>query len=138
MTTIHVATTGDDRADGSEAAPLRTIDRAAQLAEPGDTVLVHEGTYREWVRPRRGGLSDQRRITYAAAPGEHVLITGAEVVTGWEDEGAGVWRVSVPAELFGDFNPFATPVEGDWVVSPYVFGDERRPLGDVYLVRRSM
>ena len=51
---------------------------------PGDTVLVHEGVYREWVKPANGGLSDTRRITYAAAPGEHVEIKGAERVTGWD------------------------------------------------------
>ena len=57
---LHVATTGTDHADGSENQPFRTINRAAALARPGDTVLVHGGEYREWVRPRRGGLSDLR------------------------------------------------------------------------------
>jgi hypothetical protein len=67
MTTLHVATNGADTADGSASRPLRTINRAAELALPGDTVLVHGGEYREWVRPRRGGLSGTRRITYQAA-----------------------------------------------------------------------
>ncbi len=82
MTTLHVATDGDDSKDGSESSPLRTISRAADLARPGDTVLVHGGEYREWVRPRRGGLSATRRITYQAAPGEHVVVKGSERVTG--------------------------------------------------------
>ena len=81
---LHVATAGSDTADGSEDSPFRTISRAAAIAQPGDTVLVHGGEYREWVAPRRGGLSDQRRITYEAAAGEHVVIKGSEVVTGWE------------------------------------------------------
>ena len=81
---LHVATTGSDHADGSETTPFRTINRAAALAQPGDTVIVHGGEYREWVQPRRGGLSDQRRITYTAAAGEHVVIKGSEPVTGWE------------------------------------------------------
>lgn len=62
---VHVATTGSDRADGSADSPFRTINRAAELARPGDTVIVHGGEYREWVRPQRGGLSDLRRITYS-------------------------------------------------------------------------
>ena len=70
--------------DGSQVRPFRTINRAAALAQPGDTVVVHGGEYREWVRPRRGGLSDRRRITYTAAAGEHVVIKGSEPVTGWE------------------------------------------------------
>jgi hypothetical protein len=81
---FHVATIGSDDADGSEDRPFRTIKQAADLARPGDTVVVHGGEYREWVQPRRGGLSDLRRITYTAAPGEHVVIKGSEEVTGWD------------------------------------------------------
>lgn len=122
--TIHVATSGDDTAAGTEAAPLRTIDQAAQRAMAGDTVVVHAGVYREWVKPRRGGLSDARRITYTAAEGEHVRITGSEPVTGWVDEGDGVWRATVPNALFGDWNPFVQEVTGDWIV--YAPGAPRR------------
>ncbi len=42
---IHVATTGNDNNDGSEAAPLLTIHKAMELVQPGDRILVHEGTY---------------------------------------------------------------------------------------------
>lgn len=136
-TVLHVSTTGSDQAPGDGASPLRTISRAAELAQPGDTVVVHQGVYREWVRPPRGGLSDARRIVYTAAEGERVLITGAEAVTGWERED-GVWRARVPATVFGDFNPFAVPLEGDWVVRPSMLGAERRHLGDVYLNGRSL
>ncbi|HEX9042800.1 MAG TPA: right-handed parallel beta-helix repeat-containing protein [Trebonia sp.] len=133
MTTLHVAPDGADTADGSADRPFRTINRAAQLARPGDTVTVHAGEYREWVRPRRGGLSGARRITYQAAPGEHVVIKGSERVTGWEqDPGGGtVWRASVPNAVFGDWNPFAEAVAGDWLIEPEP--PRRRHLGDVYL-----
>src|SRR5674476_426566 len=116
MTVHHVAVTGADTAAGTESAPFRTINHAAQVARPGDTVLVHEGVYREWVKPANGGLSDTRRITYAAAPGEHVRITGAEQVTGWTQESGPVWTVALPNAMFGDYNPFELAVEGDWVV----------------------
>ena len=133
---LHVATTGSDSSEGSPDRPLRTIDRAAELAQPGDTVVVHEGVYREWVRPRRGGLSDRRRITYEAAPGEHVVITGSEQVTGWEPVEGSVWTVTVPNALFGSFNPFAEEVDGDWIVHPEK-DSPRKHLGDVYLNGRS-
>ena len=42
---IHVATTGSDSNDGSEAAPLLTIHKAVELVQPGDRILIHEGTY---------------------------------------------------------------------------------------------
>jgi hypothetical protein len=129
---LHVATTGSDFFEGSPDRPLRTINRAAEVARAGDTVVVHEGVYREWVRPRRGGLSDSRRITYEAAPGDHVLITGSEQVTGWEPVEGTVWQVSVPNALFGDFNPFAEEVDGDWIVYPEK-DSPRKHLGDVYL-----
>lgn len=111
---LHVAVTGDDAAPGTAAAPLRTIQRAAGLAQPGDTVTVHAGTYRERVNPPRGGESDARRIVYQAAPGEVVEVKGSEVVTGWADAGGGVWQVTLPQALFGGFNPFADEIRGDW------------------------
>jgi Right handed beta helix region/Protein of unknown function (DUF1565) len=129
---FHVATTGSDQADGSKDRPLRTINRAAALAMPGDTVVVHSGEYREWVQPRRGGLSERRRITYTAAPGEQVVIKGSEQVTGWDQVSGNVWTVAVPNTLFGSFNPFAEVIEGDWIV----YADKSTPkkhLGDVYL-----
>ena len=70
------AVSGDDSAAGSAAHPLKTISAAAEKAMPGDIIIVHAGTYREWVRPPRGGESDSKRIVYRAAPGEKVIITG--------------------------------------------------------------
>lgn len=134
---LHVSIDGSDDAAGTHDAPLRTIDRAAQLARPGDTVTVHAGTYREWVRPRRGGTGEHRRITYQAAPGEHVRITGAEQVTGWQPLGGGVWRVEIPNALFGDLNPFAVEIDGDWIVRPGR-DDPKQHLGAVYLDGRRL
>ncbi|WP_298455823.1 right-handed parallel beta-helix repeat-containing protein [uncultured Cellulomonas sp.] len=136
MTDLHVATTGSDEADGSATSPLRTINRAAALARPGDTVHVHEGEYREWVRPARGGLSDHRRITYAAVPGDRVVIKGSERITGWTRESGTVWVAVVPNAMFGEVNPFAEEVQGDWLIDPVAAG-ARRHLGDVYLDGRS-
>jgi hypothetical protein len=132
MTSVfHVAMNGSDLSDGSPSRPLRTINRAAQLARAGDTVVVHEGEYREWVRPRRGGLGDRRRITYQAAAGEHVVIKGSEPVTGWQPDVGTVWKVAVPNSVFGEFNPFAEEIDGDWIVYPP--GAPKKHLGDVYL-----
>ena len=65
---LHVALQGNDANPGTRAAPLRTIQRAATLAQPGDVVTVHEGVYRERINPPRGGESDAKRIVYQAAP----------------------------------------------------------------------
>lgn len=42
---IHVATTGSDDNAGTEEAPLLTIHKAIELVQPGDRILIHEGTY---------------------------------------------------------------------------------------------
>lgn len=129
--TYHVQVNGSDREDGSEGRPFRTINRAAELANPGDVVIVHAGEYREWVRPRRGGLSNQRRITYMAAPGERVVIKGSERVTEWRQVAESVWCASVSNEVFGHWNPFREELAGDWLIEPQP--PVRKHLGAVYL-----
>lgn len=132
MSILHVSPTGSDVADGSEDAPLRTVSRAAALAMPGDTVRIHEGVYREWVKPARTGRSDDRRIVFEAAPGEHAVIKGSEEVSDWVHVDGDVWSAKVPNALFGEFNPFAIEVEGDWVVYESKTSP-RKHLGEVYL-----
>ena len=44
-TTYYVAPNGSDSNPGSSAAPFRTIQRAADTVNPGDTVIVRDGTY---------------------------------------------------------------------------------------------
>lgn len=114
MREIFVSETGDDRAAGSIRSPLRTIQRAAELAQPGDTITVRAGTYRERVDPPWGGDSAERRITFRAAPGERVVITGSEHLKGWKPAGGGVWTAAIPDAFFGSFNPFAAPLRGHW------------------------
>jgi hypothetical protein len=41
----HVALTGSDSNPGSEARPFKTIQKAADIVKPGDTVLVDGGVY---------------------------------------------------------------------------------------------
>ena len=98
---------------GSEH-PLKTISAAAELAQPGDTIIVHAGVYREEVNPPRGGLSDAHRIVYKAAPGAKVVIKGSESVKGWMHVQNDTWKVTLPNRFFGDFNPYADPIRGDW------------------------
>ncbi|MEO5716860.1 MAG: DUF1565 domain-containing protein [Luteolibacter sp.] len=76
---LHVSSAnGDDSANGSTLKPYKTICAAAQKAQPGDTITVSAGTYRETIDPPRGGTDDAHRITYTAAKGEKVVITGSD------------------------------------------------------------
>ncbi len=113
-TEYHVALDGRDSSPGTREAPFRTIQHAADAAQPGDTITVHEGVYRERVNPPRGGRSDAKRIVYQAAPGEKVEIKGSEVVRNWTRVEDDVWKAEVPNSFFGGFNPFADLIHGDW------------------------
>ena len=62
----HVAPTGSDAAGGTAAAPWRTIQKAAQSAAPGETVLIHAGTYAETVTVGVSG-AEGKPITFKAA-----------------------------------------------------------------------
>ena len=110
----HVAVEGSDQDAGSSAQPFRTIAKAAEVAQPGDVVTVHEGTYRERVTPARGGTSDTERIVYQAAAGAKVVLKGSEVVKGWEKVQNDTWKVTIPNDFFGDFNPYNDLIAGDW------------------------
>ena len=126
----YVAKTGCDTNPGTSEAPFLTINRAAALAFAGDTITVREGVYREWVNPANPGTAVMP-IIYEAAPGEKVVITGSEVVTGWT-QGDGLWTVSVPNSVFGPRHPYLEEVFGDW---KFDFGPVQKIVhtGGVYL-----
>ncbi|MBP3964294.1 LamG-like jellyroll fold domain-containing protein [Paenibacillus lignilyticus] len=78
--TYHVAKTGSDSNPGTEAEPFLTIQKAADVLLPGETVIVHEGVYEESVRPKYNGTADHP-ITYKTVDGENVVISGANLIT---------------------------------------------------------
>ena len=125
----HVAKHGNDKNPGTAEQPFLTVSRAARLADEGDTVIVHEGVYRECVSPEHGARSELGRITYMAAQGERAVIKGSEIVEGWKNEN-GIWYAEVPNTLFGDFNPYGDVIDGDWLARPL---DHPRHTGTVYI-----
>ena len=90
---------------------------------------MHEGVYREWVKPEFGG-NRLSPIIYEASEAEHVVIKGSEQVTNWELYQDTVWKCTISNKIFNGYNPFATPLTGDWIVAPY---DTPVHLGDLYL-----
>lgn len=131
----YVSDNGNDYAAGTIDAPFRTINHAAQIAASGDTVRVYGGVYREWVDPKNGGYNHLNRITYEAVEGEHPIIKGSEIVTDWEKVEGSVWKKVLPNSMFGDFNPYATIIDGDWMRDPQEY---KVHLGDVYINGVSM
>jgi hypothetical protein len=125
----------DDNGPGTKSRPFRTINKAAQVLQPGERVVIASGAYRECVRPARGGTSPSQMISYEAAPGAKVFIKGSEIVKdGWVQESIPVgfrgfggqggqpgpevtaWRYELNGAMFPDaYNPFALPsIMGSW------------------------
>jgi alpha-N-arabinofuranosidase len=111
---FHVAPNGNDANPGTPTAPFRTIQHAANFAQPGDVITVHAGVYRERISPPRGGESDANRIVYQAAPGEKVEIKGSEVAKGWVKVENDTWKLTLANSFFGAFNPYSDLIHGDW------------------------
>jgi len=94
--TWHVSPDGNDAASGGQSTPFRTIARALSLAQPGDTVLLQDGTYRETITAPRDGLAGSP-ITVAAAPGARPVISGLDPVAGpWTPGANGIYSATVP------------------------------------------
>ena len=75
----YVSPTGNDRADGSEANPWRSLTASMKKLRAGDTLLVRGGTYRERVEVRGESVprgTPDARITVRAYPGEEPLVVG--------------------------------------------------------------
>ncbi|MGB5436162.1 MAG: right-handed parallel beta-helix repeat-containing protein [Maribacter sp.] len=130
----HISKKGDDSNNGSIQSPFLTINHAINFAFPGDTITIHTGTYREWVKPIRGGTSDLKRIIFRASPGETVEIKGSEIITGWSKEKNGVWKVVIPNTFFGNYNPYQELIHGDW----FIDNDRVHHTGEVFINGKSL
>lgn len=130
---IHVDKKGSDCGLGNIESPFLTIDKAASVAQPGDSIIVHQGIYREEITHINTGLSESRRISFEAAKDEQVIIKGSEEITGWQQIDGSIWKVEIDNTIFKDFNPFATKLFGDWLAV-----DNDKSLGQVYLNNQSL
>ena len=126
----------NDKNPGTENRPVKTISRAAELAQPGDTVLVHAGVYRERVSPARGGEKG-RPIVYMAAPDEVVYIKGSDV---WKPKWQAVkgqrnvYLAKLDPKMFGKYNPYRTDLltmENRTCGQIFVDGGRLKEMGSV-------
>ena len=81
----YVSQGGSDGADGSIGSPWRTLGYAISRLGPGDTLYLRAGTWTEdaWSRGTLpSGSSEAQRVTFAAYPGEVVVIRPASASVG--------------------------------------------------------
>ena len=71
---FYVATTGNDSNPGTQAAPWRTIQHAADMARAGSTVNVRGGTYEELVSINASGNASDGFIAFKSYPGETAIL----------------------------------------------------------------
>jgi hypothetical protein len=81
----------DEPAWGYPAVPLATLAKACAIAQPGETIVLRGGVYREVLAPNDG-------VTVHAMKGEKVTISGADLIEGWQRDADGSWSAPVAAE----------------------------------------
>ena len=71
-----------DTNPGTGARPFRTVQRAADTAQPGDTVYVMAGRYDEWVKVQVSG-EPGRPIAFVARPLRSVTVRGFDLAANY-------------------------------------------------------
>jgi len=82
----------DEPAWGYPAVPLASLTKACAIAQPGETIILRGGVYREVLAPQNDG------VTVRAMQGEKVTISGADLIEGWQREAEGSWSAPLAAE----------------------------------------
>lgn len=80
-----------DGNSGTEDRPFKSISYAAKKAVSGDTVLVKNGIYREFIEVAHSGESADRRIEFRAE-GDKVVLKGSDEVFGWALQKGYIWK----------------------------------------------
>jgi hypothetical protein len=71
---LYVSTTGNDSNPGTQAAPWRTVQHAADTVRAGSTVNVRGGVYEELVSINGSGNATDGFITIKSYPGETAIL----------------------------------------------------------------
>lgn len=75
--TYHVAPSGNNSSPGSATQPFQTIAKGVSLLRPGDTLLVHAGTYAETFSSIPAGSSWSSPVTIKAFENDRPVIRPA-------------------------------------------------------------
>ena len=98
-TTYYVSLLGSDINPGTHAAPLRTIQAAADRMRPGDTCVVRGGTYRENVVLTQGGTA-HKPILFKAYPGEIPILKGTDIISSsWKLHKGSIYKTQLKPGL---------------------------------------
>ena len=76
-TSLYVSTHGSDSNPGTKEKPFLTVQHAADMAKPGDTVNIRGGKYCERLAVTSSGNAIQGFITFRSEPGETAMLDGS-------------------------------------------------------------
>ncbi len=98
--TYHVAKTSNASDDnpGTEQKPFKTLNKAGSVVKAGDTVIVHDGVYRETLVVKADGTATSP-IVFKAAEGEKPIISAAEEINTFVDYGENMVCAVIPWDL---------------------------------------
>lgn len=83
-----VSPSGNDRASGSASAPWQSVQKAVNAVPTGSTIVLRQGTYREYV------TWHSKRLTLQPYPGERAVFDGSVPVSGWIPDSSTMWHVN--------------------------------------------
>ena len=113
-TEYHVSADFKGVSDGSAEKPFRDISSAADIVKPGDTCIVHKGVYRESVGIKAAGEKD-KPITFIAAPGERVLVSGTDLLQAeWKMDKGNIFKARVAGPVRQVFVEDKMMIEARW------------------------
>jgi parallel beta-helix repeat protein len=92
----YVATNGSDSNSGSQAAPFLTLARAQKAMQSSSikTTQIQSGIY--YLTSPLALTEADNGETWKAASGANVVLSGGEVLTGWQSKGNGVYTTHAP------------------------------------------
>ncbi len=76
---FYVSKNGNDRNPGTKEQPWKTIQKACNTLQPGQTAYIREGVYNEKVAFYVSGSADGGYITIRNYPGETPILDGAGI-----------------------------------------------------------
>lgn len=108
--TLHVSPKGNDKADGTQAHPFASLERARDAvrdlrrggslrSDEAVTVLLHDGLFareKPFVLSPEDSGTPNCPVVYTAAPGARPVIDGGRRITGWRRHDDRLWVADLP------------------------------------------
>jgi hypothetical protein len=103
---FYVSPKGNDQNPGTKIKPFKTIVKAQEAVRKkiaagltdNIVVIIHGGTYEQVTNltfDSEDSGTQKYSITYAAAPGEKVVISGGRKITGWKKGQGQIWTTEL-------------------------------------------